>query len=191
MVLGYLGIDESNHGRYPEIFVGVHSTIAKDKRKGEFPKIRRKIRSIEKEISDNGQKRDYRFVSIPEEFSDYLTRDQLALVAMSELIIFYDIPSNVNGVTLDTVLIDGNRSCSEVDKLKEIIYPHTPKINCIPKGDKLYRIVNLADLAAHALFREYTSTNPQRTLEDSFDNKLIVPNLEEYIDFFRQDRKIY
>ena len=191
MVLGYLGIDESNHGRYPEIFVGVYSTITKDKRKSEFSKIRRKIRSIKKEISDNGLKRDYRFVSIPEEYSEYLTRDQLALVAMSELIVFHDIPSNVCGSTLDTVLIDGNRACSEVDKIKEIIYPHKPKINCVPKGDKLYRVVNLADLTANALFREYSSTNPQKTLDDCFEDKQLIPKLDEFLAFFRQDRKIY
>ena len=191
MVLGYLGIDESNHGRYPEIFVGVYSTITKDKKKNEFSKIRRNIRSIDKEISQNGLERDYMFISIPEEYSEYLNRDQLALVAISELIVYHDIPSNVGGTTLDMVLVDGNRSCSEVDKIKEIIHPHSPKINCIPKGDKFYRIVNFADLAAHALFKNYTSSSPKHSLEDTLDEKIITPDLNKYLDFFRQDRKMY
>ena len=183
MTYRVLGIDESNHGRYPEIFVGVYSEIKKDSRKGEFPKIRRKIKSINSELSSNGQIRDYMCVVIPVEYTEYLTREQLGLVAISHLISFYD---NIYAhETLDDVLIDGSKSLCEVDKIKEMISPHSPKIRCVPNGDRIFKVTNYADLVAHALFKEYNSKKQNKNIEDIFNEHLLVPDLENYINYFK------
>ena len=40
MIKNYPGIDESNHGKYPEIFVAAHSEIESDLHEERYDKIR-------------------------------------------------------------------------------------------------------------------------------------------------------
>ena len=56
----YVGIDESNHGRYPEIYVAAYSNFESDTEdmlKPEYPKIR--VTRKDKNFSAKLGKRDY------------------------------------------------------------------------------------------------------------------------------------
>ena len=186
----YLGIDESNHGRFPEIHVGVFSNHRPDWRKGEYCKSRKKSMPINGALRENNLERDYRHVLTPKDHTKIFSKDQLALISITELVWFFSEESfMLDDDGIEKVLIDGDKDPRGRDKLKEMIYPLTPKIEFVPGGDRKYRIINLADMAAYQLFRNYTSSNPD--VEDRFKDSLLTPRLEDYADFFREDRKFY
>ncbi len=189
-----LGIDESNNGRFPEIHAGVFTNHSPDWRKGEFCKHRRKTLSIDSVLRENNLNRIYRHTLTPIEHTKVLGKESLVLVSIAELIRCFfeeDIPIEATGGydNLEKVLIDGNKDQYGRDKLKELIHPYTPKIEFIPGGDKKYRIVNLADMTAYRLFRGYTTGS--KSVDERLGATLLTPRLEDYVDFFRQDRRIY
>ena len=188
-----LGIDESNHGRFPEIHAGVFSSHASDWRKGEYCKYRRKKLTINGELRENNLNRILRHTLTPYEHTQILGKDDLALISIAELIkSFFQTEFNSIGEAndLEKVLIDGDKDHYGREKLKELIYPLTPKIQFIPAGDQKYRIINLADMAAYRIFRGYTS-NKKSYLDDSIADTLLTPDLDDYIDFFKQDRRFF
>jgi hypothetical protein len=186
--MGFLGIDESNHGKYPEIYAGVYSNHQKDIRKGSFDKERSKKKmTIMSKIRENGAQRDYRHCIIPVEYTRLFTREQLGLIAITELIQYFD-----KEYGLDQILIDGEQhDPSDKSRIKELVHPGCQRIRFIPNGDREYRIINLADYAAYRLFRQYTSKTPDKELEERFSHTLVTPRLEEYVQFFNEDKKIY
>jgi hypothetical protein len=172
LVGGYLGIDESNHGRFPEIFVGAYSKNRKLlKEIGGLTKVRKKGEK------DFIKSKDYKYVLIPKEYTKLLHPGDLALVAMTELIKSYD--------GLEKVLIDGQMGDKRLEKLEKTIYPLTPKIIAIPKGDSTCPIINTADHIAHILYTKYT--NKRITKQSKlFLKHLITPKIEDYVSMFEQ-----
>ncbi|MFW6231409.1 MAG: hypothetical protein ACOC32_05310, partial [Nanoarchaeota archaeon] len=180
----FLGIDESNHGRFPEIFAGIYSDSERDLKKGEYSKLRHRKGTIAGKIRENNAPREYRHVVIPQEYTKLFSKNQLGLIAMSELI-------KHGGSDLEQVIIDGEKNLDDISKLKELVHPSAPKVLFVPKGDKTYRLVNLADFTAYRLFKEYTGHTTEKDLEERFADFIVTPRIEDYVTFFDQDKRIY
>jgi len=107
----YIGIDESNHGRFPEVFVAFASSIRNDSRIiPEFPEI------TQQNIFDLMRKRDYRYALIcKRHYEDYGNLGLIAQIA-SELIIDFDfVPSSLN------IYVDGELKREQRTITKELV----------------------------------------------------------------------
>ncbi|MAG47410.1 hypothetical protein CL617_02295 [archaeon] len=170
-----LSIDESNHGRYPEIFVAVYSPYSSDiiKREGGFEKY---IGNFD--ISKKLGRREFKHILISEESADIMGGNRNAsLVVFAEFIKYF---KHVN-----TVIIDGELKTQDVESLRGILYPkNLPKIIIEPKADENYSLVNMADIIANKLHRYYGKKNKRSNKKRYLDN-LITPRLEDYIDLFQ------
>jgi len=179
---GCLFIDESNHGRYPEIVVGVHSFWASDTEKKieRLPKIKSKI-MLSKSVPQILNGRDFRHILLPEEYRDILGHiRRLKIVSFAELIKFYE--------TLDKVFIDGEFPDAHLAQLEKLIHPiKIPKIEGFPDGDRRYNGLNTADMIARKLFRGHYSVSPRRrdvNLSSYLNDYLITIKIEQYTPFF-------
>ena len=141
---GYLGIDESNHGNFPEIFVASYSDNPKDLewRMKKFPKKRGG--SKEKTLEKN----EYKHIVMDRETKEYLGRDGAMLVIASELI------RDFKG--LEKVVIDGHIDGKLLSDL-QILFPNGPVIDAYADGDRRFMAVNRADEIAYRLYKYYDS----------------------------------
>jgi glutaredoxin-related protein len=172
---GYLGIDESNHGRYPEIFVAVFSTNPADiKKRWNLEKKRNKgnIFSLL-----NG--REFKHIRVTKDYGNFLDVNDISLIVFSEFIKFFKD-------NLELVIIDGEmKKGSNIEKLERILYPNPiPKIKVIPKADTKYEIVNVADRIANLLYRHYYHFKNVRDSRKYFEY-LITPKIEDYLGLFK------
>lgn len=148
----FVGIDESNHGRFPEIFVGVFSTLTQDIKNSSYPKSRKKKEDIEEKIG----KRDYSFTLLNEkDFHRVPEKDLGGLVASSLIKPF----SGIENVKKFDIYLDGEKKYYDIEHSREMI----SNLCEIPKSDvsiysgkqfdRIYYIVNLADSIAYQLFK--------------------------------------
>ena len=119
----YIGLDESNHGRYPEICVAVFSTILNDCRPSRLRLGKRDFSLMSKFQSP---KRDYRFMiinknQIPKK------RNSLSIVAPNLI-----IPYLKEKETFDElrIFIDGNLKLKERRFLKRKLEDYASRILC-------------------------------------------------------------
>ncbi len=170
---GFLGMDESNHGRFPEIFVAVYSrdpsmvnrrTLAKwDGKRAQSPLLRRG---------------EYSHIIVPDYYGRILQSDMnIRLMVVAEFIRHFN---DVYG-DLELVVIDGTPLEGEHQRLKELARPYSlPRIVHEPKADVTFPIVNEADRIAHVLFRYYRDT-PHHELSKKYLKTLITPRVEDYM----------
>lgn len=180
----YLGIDESNHGRWPEFFVGVYSSHELDvkerssKGKGRLGKQHRRF-DLYSGIGD----RSFSFVQVPWDIGEiYRSHGEksLMIAVASEMIKARD--------GLEQVLIDGEFPQSAVEALARTLHPTPlPEVTMRRKADITYPLVNYADAIAHQLFRAFT-----RSGETDFEAcRIAVPHPERYrglLDSFGRTR---
>ncbi len=170
----YLGIDESNHGQLPEIFVGVLSDYLwdiawKDKQFGK----RRNRNQIEALLEG----RDFRFVSISEEFGIKLAdKDDRKIVAFTELLEYFDCVTNV--------YIDGDISDYVIAEVKKQLWPRMINTYYGPYGDRSWSLVNIADTVAYQLYK-YIITQVGAP-HDKYMAFEITPNERRYTHLFRK-----
>ncbi len=162
----YIGIDESNHGRYPEVFVAVFSNLNQDIIKpGHLSKKRPGIPFN----FLNG--RDYSFLLVNKHDLGRLPKKELTGVVLSSL---FSGKSFGDFSHLD-IFIDGSIDISRKIYSQEVISEvyEIPKKNISiesgSKFDQTYPIVNFADSIAHYIFRnlsvkEITSNKNQKYL---------------------------
>ena len=106
------GLDDSNHGRYPEICLGCFSTISSDKDKHRFNK--RRDPTLAKDLLDPN--RDYRFLLLSEQ--DCNPKDNNLVLAAPSLIIPV-IESYSTSFECLYIFIDGRLKKIDKERLKE------------------------------------------------------------------------
>ncbi len=153
----YIAIDESNHGRSPEIFVATYSKSDTDgfiDSKANFPKYRKKHR--ERGARLNG--RDYRFI----------IADKTILNLIPEEVLLGSVVSSFVGYALKketltspfTLLIDGEMTSKKIEEIYHRLRNDgrikERDINLISGGhlDQRNQLVNISDERAHALYRQ-------------------------------------
>lgn len=173
----YLGIDESNHGRFPEFFVGVYSHIPQDvieHSENKLSKHRDKSRTIDSVLRDHAkQERDFRYIVLPEECAEEYGKHQITLFIMSELVNYHD--------GLEDVIIDGSRKKrDDIMTIKSMVdNPSHLSIRYRAKGDRLFQVVNMADEIAHKLFRNYADqTKIQKPIPQDHELELDLDRLD-------------
>jgi len=163
----FLGIDESNHGKYPESIVAVYShfpsditrTVGLSKRRGKKP--------IESFI----EKRDFHYFEITEAYKQRIGDYRNArIIALSELIKSFNV--------LEKVYIDGDLDSAVIEELERILYPASkPKIIPVPQGDTTIPLLNIADALANILYRHSVSRNNTVLYPDK---RITEPSLQDY-----------
>ncbi|MDP7141007.1 MAG: hypothetical protein QF362_04700 [Candidatus Woesearchaeota archaeon] len=169
----YLGIDESNHGRFPEIYVCVPSEFEKDIEEITlFSKVRKK-----KFIPKN---EEYRHIIISELHKDMLGDMGISIATTVEFIQFFD-----RDKTLEKVIVDGECKGHTIEEIERTLYPHhIPKIEFIAKADKKLKVVNEADRIAYSLNKYY---NEERHGEKGkYLKHLLTVKLEDYSELIER-----
>ena len=178
----YVGADESNHGRYPEIFVAVSSTHPDDTfyHKEIIPKKRKSCRTqkdYEKAVKEILQCRDLKFLLLYQEHVDCLGINAPKISAYGQLLASFKYAHPTK------VLIDGSGNSKQKQDLQHIISKHTSgdhKLRFIKKGDQHFPIINKADNIAYLLFRVYNrlphgEVGPLDEYRVDFDIKVTPP----------------
>ncbi len=165
----YLGIDESNHGRFPEIFVGAPSNKDKYIRKEDMEKIRHK--GEQKGVIGS---KEFKYIIIHREHKELFKPNGVIFVIYAELIRAYS--------DIEYVIADGETSTSVLEKIingLEFVLENVPRIDSVPQADETIPIVNTADCIANRLYRYHTS-QPRGT-KALYLRHLITPNFREYM----------
>lgn len=145
---GCIGIDESNHGRVPEIFVAVYSAELGDiYRAKELPKKRSR-----KEISEVIEHAEFKHLVISQEYRNLMTDQGMILVAVSELVNAF---SEKYG-SIDMVFVDGEIRNRTLAEIRKNIRPVCARLLFEANADKNIPIVNSADCIASGLHRHYS-----------------------------------
>lgn len=161
-----IGFDESNHGNFPEIMVGVFSQLEEDTVERSLKKIRNdgKHRKLSVKLKSRG----YSFLLLEEKGIWRIGRKDLIGVVLSSLIydvrdIFPEYRFYVDGLDMTPSKTDYSRDViSDLCKIKksQVI------LQAGPRYDETFHLVNIADELAHYLFRhsylENLSKNPNR-----------------------------
>ena len=173
MTKTYLGVDESNHGRFPEIYVGVFSGKKMDTHLSEKASIP-KLRKTKRDISSYLGQRPYKHIVIPEEFKAEFETHGIQIIVLSEFIQYFE--------KLSKIIMDGNLDEKVIEYIKKINHPNKiPFIQGVPDGDKKVRLVNIADSVAYQLFRHYTSKfEKDEKTKGIYLKHLLTPKLEDY-----------
>ncbi|MDD5651168.1 MAG: hypothetical protein PHF86_12265 [Candidatus Nanoarchaeia archaeon] len=175
---GCVGVDESNHGRFPEIIVAAYSNNPEDQIISDLTKIRDKG-NIEKIIGN----RDFRYIIIHEVYSSMLNPEDLRVMAICEFIKFF----KNNNLEDPLFIIDGMLNEKEHEQLDLILYPNfRPHMIIEPKADLHYPIVNIADHIANLIFKKYIS---QESIDKKLLEKIITPKIEDYVKFMQNVKK--
>ncbi len=162
----YMGVDESNHGRYPEIFVAAFSSLKKDINPLKF----KKIRNPSLGFFGNFSQRDYAFLFMEENDFNRISKEEVLGIIISSLL--YD--KNVLHESKLKILIDGAITPTQKQTARELIpkYVNLNKENISidsgPGFDQKYKIVNLADAMANYLFRNSSSEKSSKNKHRRF-----------------------
>ncbi|MCR4327385.1 MAG: hypothetical protein NUV46_02290 [Nanoarchaeota archaeon] len=172
----FLGLDESNKGLFPEIYVACTSHNKNHTLEGKtFPKKRKK----------EEEKRIKTFIGLPykhilftKDFENLLNRENYKTVAIGEFSKFYSFNNNIK-----KIFMDGELNNNQVEKILEMLHRINKKIKfqygkCL---DQKIRIVNEADNRANFLFRYYRDS-PEKNKTKYIDT-LLIPDLKGYEKF--------
>lgn len=174
----YLGIDESNHGRSPEIFVAVYSNIPEDViARNDLTKKRKNKKDFDEILGS----RQFKHILIPKNYKEWFGETEIRIIAYYELIKNFEY--------LDKVIIDGEIRRNEFQELKKLLIRETLPLEIIAesRADITYNIVNIADQIANRLFQHYgrfknlnrsTKFLPYLLTPKMEDHKLLLENLE-------------
>lgn len=159
----YIGIDESNHGRYPEIVVAVSSIAYSDSVPVQLTK---RERMSEEELIRflKNDKRDYRYRVIKE---DDMKSSKNSLLLAIPFLVNSLICSQKNRSGSLEILIDGEVNlndaqkirtmCGEVHRFYNSSHIHFEMAKGYPKSKGKYKYPKLlvaADSLAHYIFRD-------------------------------------
>lgn len=167
----YIAIDESNHGRFPEIFVAAYSRADSDSfldPRALLPKCRNRHRERGSRL--NG--RDYRFIIADKTILDLTSEEALLGLVVSSFVGYASERDEL--MTPFTLLIDGELTPAKMReiyrRLRDDIRIKENEVVLISGGhlDQRNQLVNMADERAHALYRK-----PLDKIVDS-DRRLIL-----------------
>jgi len=173
---GHVGIDESNHGRFPEIHVGVFSPYEKDIVERKLTKIRGKKKNLSNFL---GGEREYCHILIPDSsIKDIYGTDGIKVISLAEIINYY----SKKGYSFD-IIRDGMLKERDITNLERILYPlKMPKLNALDYADETFHLVNKADAIANKLVRYYGNLRKNQSRTKYSKTKLDV-DFEKYIKF--------
>ncbi|MBS3155580.1 hypothetical protein J4404_03745, partial [Candidatus Woesearchaeota archaeon] len=179
MEKGWVGIDESNHGRYPEIYVAVFSQYPQDA----SPVIGLKKNRNKGNLDLILKERDFRFILIPKEYKNFLSPNDIAVVNVVEFIKYFTRNKPEYQIKY---FIDGEFKQSYLNKIDRVLYPiRTPEIIIESKADVRYPVVNKADYIARLLHNKY---NKESDLPKYLFEKIITPRLEDYLEVISESK---
>ena|SRR3989338_7353298 len=151
----YVGIDESNHGRYPEIYVAAYSNFESDTEnmlKPEYPKIR--VTRKDKNFSAKLGKRDYNFLILDQHYKRFICSYKFMGIVVASLLDeeIFELPLRL--------FIDGRLSKEKEEGIRGIvgeqfgIRDEGIEIKSGKDLDRRLFLVNLADEAAYWLYKK-------------------------------------
>lgn len=153
----YAGIDESNHGRFPEVFALVLSNKEKDTQKNYFEKSRRDYSSFLKKI----YRRDYSYLLLDEKLKSEIPSDKL----LSQIVYSLFYPFDYTDLNKLILYLDGLKEEKELNLIFEMFFEKfnlkDSQLEIITKDalDQNNYLVYLADGLAHYVFRKKTIEN--------------------------------
>ena len=147
----FVGIDESNHGRYPEFFTAVFSQILSDISLHQL-KIQ-KERHDHKDLFKSLAKRDYAFLRLYQEDEERLGNDKLGIVIAS--LVHQKIKEGYDFYIFVDALEERKISRAR-EVVSEITGLEKKFIMIQSSSDEQRRILHDADELAHYLFRHAT-----------------------------------
>lgn len=170
----YVGVDESNHGRFPEYFAAIFSKFKQDTLRGEFVKKE----SINR-LFERLKKRDSTFLLLEE--SHYEGKNPKRNAGKFTLIDKV-VGSLMKGTDMTEyerikILIDGEFTVSKQNYIRDSVSDTCNldssrlTIHCGPQFDEKYLLVNMADELAHYLFR---NPNLEKLPKNSLKRYLII-----------------
>ena len=165
---GYMGMDESNHRRHPEIFVAVYSRFPQDIARHEKPLSKHRGRNSRlPQLGD----REFRHILVLRERQEILeTEENIRVMVLAEFLKYFR--------GLELAIIDGDPKLREIDNLHRVIAPsECPHIIYTARADVTYPLVNHADSIANHLFRYYKSSTGKKK---KYLSRLITPKIEDY-----------
>jgi len=176
--IGYwIGIDESNHGAIPEIYVATLSTNPRDVRKAQ-EMLGKQRKQVDIATTLSGPQ-DFRFMVLGEEHFRKIGRMSGRVPTIAQLI---EGLSGQIDIARTSIIIDGRDQRSP---LLEDLVPlvgemfHTElsrrRFRQEKDGDRLYPLVNLADRIAYQLKRIYEDIGPDE--KGPFDEKRVYLSL--------------
>ena len=183
-----VGIDESNHGRFPEFYVAAFSEELEFLKRVVNPLI--KIRN-ENDLEGIISEIKFRWIIIPEDFSKFFLnrKDNIRLMAYIEFMRYFNRESK------DPVfLIDRKLKEKEENIIRNIVLPYKSKIISETDGDMHYPIIHFADAIANYLYK--THTKGKDNILDKWGKYLITPRPDEYNNLERRakskfDRELF
>ncbi len=181
-----LGMDESNHGRFDEVFVAASTDNLEDIVKTKYGK-KKKLR--EDEVYDFLREMDFRYALIGEETHKGFGADAVKFMVASEFLEHFG--------DAEKFYIDGKMSDYYRRFLRE--YNKGTKFIVRPKADVTYPLVHWADGAARAIFNIFyrrfekcddvkKQRNSDRLIE-MFSDNMIAVDPEKYRDILELARK--
>jgi len=164
----FIGIDESNHGKYPEIYVAALSPNEREiiPSSTPLPKIRSK-KSLETIVSGLD---DYKYMKLSRRTMDFYGKlSSLKSQVISTILVSFELnPSRM------IVYIDGGGSLEFHENILSLFNSNQSKGNLLPQnlqfaihGDQIYPIINKADRLAYKIFRE-VERNPNYKLQKRY-----------------------
>jgi len=156
------GIDDSNHGQFPEIWAAVFSTNPEDIILRKYQGRRNNSKQLKLDVSS----RAYSFLEVSREESERLGENLLARVAVS-LITDYRLHHHFNKLEL---VIDGRVTREDKKRIRESLCGFQNGVNikgiCKVGNYKYPKILAIADELAHHLYcncsREATANDLHR-----------------------------
>lgn len=184
---GYVGIDESNHGRLPEYYVATFSLKREDPHPWEgLHKVRRKTFSMPETYQ-------WRYLSFSHDDKTMLGDCGIKIVAATEFIRYF---SEQYG-RLFRVVFDGTAHNDFIlEQIARELYPErAPPIRFEKKADKKYPLVNASDAMAYSLYRRGTEHDHSKKddLEhlldfEATDYSRIIENYRRHQEFLERFR---
>ncbi len=165
----YAGIDESNHGKFPEVYAIAFSNIPSDTLEAltDIPKLRKKQKRTSVFAKFNSS-RDYSFLLL-DNFYYKQIKKQFHPGLITASLMGENFAKNLDAEL--RLFIDGETSRTQITNTKSILEEicgfdkRQIHIKAGPNFDKIYPIVNLADQVAYQLYKtplENLSQNSKR-----------------------------
>ena len=179
----YIGLDESNNGRYPVIYVAAFSNhktdtnISKRKRRGKIRNGHDKDRKGHRKISTMLKSRDHSFLFYSRSDNELIKPYKKIGIILASLI--YEQPRD----DFLKILIDGEWGKRIVDFTRTILHDTTGlEKDCIEivtsaQLDRKNKLVNIADEMAHWLYRKSLSN----IVDNEKRKELLYDELGDYI----------
>lgn len=173
----YIGVDESNHGKYPEYFAAVFSPFESDVRARKMKKQREKCKHQNLlSMLARERARDYSFLRLEQRDDEVLGKNKLGIIIAS--LIYETVEScEIYGNFPEYIIfVDGiidNKSISRARGLVSDLTEVEKQFFIIkPSSDERIPIVNYADEVAHFFFR-HTTSHDQNTKYLSHHRELL------------------